>query len=189
MRGKAVFFIVLVMAVAIALLIVPIYNATINIIYPVKYESIIKEHASKNELDPYLVLALIKAESNFVPDAISNKDAKGLMQITDSTAIWSASKMKMDNFDISNICEPEVNISIGCWYLKYLIDQYNGDVTLALYAYNAGSGNVNKWLSNDKYSSDGKTLEAIPFSETRKYVENIKNYLLQYKKLYPNFSI
>lgn len=187
MKGKTVFFIVLIIAIAISLLIAPIYHVVMNIIYPVKYESVIKQHALENELDPYLVFALIKAESNFVADAASNKGAKGLMQITDATAIWSASKMKLNDFDISSILDPSTNVSIGCWYLKYLIDQYNGDVTLALYAYNAGSGNVNKWLSNDKYSSDGKTLETIPFTETKKYVENIEKYLLRYKKLYPNF--
>ncbi|HIV02877.1 MAG TPA: lytic transglycosylase domain-containing protein [Candidatus Aphodoplasma excrementigallinarum] len=157
-----------------------------KVLYPVAYEHTVLEHARKNELDPYLVLGLIKAESNFVCDAQSHKDAKGLMQLTDSTAEWVAGKMGMEGFTTDQLSDPEVNISLGCWYLRHLLNSYDGDQTLALCAYNAGSGNVDKWLSDSRYSSNGETLDAIPFPETENYVQNTEKYTKQYKKLYPS---
>ncbi|MBE7027336.1 MAG: lytic transglycosylase domain-containing protein, partial [Ruminococcaceae bacterium] len=104
----------------------------------------------------------------------------------DSTATWIAEKMGYKNFSASELSNPQKNIEIGCWYLRCLLDKYNGDTILALCAYNAGSGNVNAWLSNEQYSKDGKTLDNIPFSETRHYVANTQKYTEKYKKLYPD---
>ncbi len=186
MKGKTVWLILLAIIVLCAFLAPVVYDRIIKMLYPVAYEQTVLEHARRNELDPYLVLGLIKAESNFVCDAQSHKEAKGLMQLTDSTAEWVAGKMGMENFSVGQLSDPEVNISLGCWYLKHLLDSYDGDQTLALCAYNAGSGNVDKWLSDTRYSLDGETLDAIPFPETRNYVQNTEKYTKQYKKLYPS---
>ncbi len=154
--------------------------------YPVAYSSYITKYATENDLDPYLVIALIKQESNFVPDARS-KYAGGLMQLTEATANEYAKKLGLSNY---NYMDPETNIQIGCFVLATLIDKYD-NIDTALAAYNAGVGNVDSWLSNPDYSNDGKTLYNIPFSETRHYVKKVNEYIDIYKyqvHILPNYE-
>lgn len=148
-----------------------------NIKYPVEYSSYIVKYSKENELDPYLVMAVIKQESNYIADARSPY-AGGLMQLTEETADDYANRMGLSDYDYM---DPETNIKIGCYVLRSLIDHYKV-VDTALAAYNAGIGNVNKWLDNPKYSDDGITLKYIPFSETRHYVKNVNDYYAKYKE-------
>jgi len=152
--------------------------------YPLKYSELVVKYSSEYDLDRNLVYSIIKAESGFNDQAISPRDAKGLMQILDSTGEWAAEKIKIENFDSSMLMEPETNIRIGCWYIAKLLDQYSQNTELALAAYNAGSGNVSKWLKDTNISKNGKTLDRIPFEETENYVAKIKKYNNMYKKLY-----
>lgn len=144
--------------------------------YPVSYSSYIVKYSKENNLDPYLVISVIKQESNFVADAKSQY-AGGLMQLTEVTADEYAKKLGLTNCDYM---DPETNIRIGCYVLSSLIEKYEV-VDTALAAYNAGVGNVNSWLTNPDYSSDGKTLHTIPFSETRHYVKKVNHYISEYK--------
>ena len=146
--------------------------------YPVKYLSTVKKHAG--QLEPSLICAVIHAESKFKPEARSPKDACGLMQVTESTAVWIAELMALDGYTNAALFDPDVNISIGCFYLNWLMDYYNGDLNLALCAYNAGQGNVDRWLSDGRYSTDGRRLSVIPFPETREYIRRVE----QNKKIY-----
>lgn len=157
-------------------LIKPIMKA----LYPLRYGEYIITYSDKYDLDKYLVMALIKAESNYIYDAHSGV-ARGLMQITDETADWIATKLSFENFNILN---PETNINMGCFYLSYLLDYYKGNEQLALAAYNAGMGNVNKWLLDKEYSQSGETLDNIPFEETRQYIDKIERNKKIYIKLY-----
>lgn len=152
-------------------------------IYPYKYSDIINEYSTKYNLDPYLVLAVIKTESNFNENAESIKGAKGLMQIMDSTGEWIAGKLEIDNFEPEMLFEPETNIEFGCWYLNNLLVEFD-DLSLVLAAYNGGSGNVTKWLNDPEYSSDGENLTYIPFKETKKYVDKVSTRYNVYKFLY-----
>ena len=152
-------------------------------LYPYKYEEIVNKYSYEYNLDPFLVLAVIKTESNFNKDAESSKGAKGLMQIMDSTGEWIASKLEIDNFNTNMLYEPEINIEFGCWYLNNLLKEF-GDLSLALAAYNGGSGNVTKWLNDPEYSSDGENLTYIPFKETKKYVDKVSTRYNVYKFLY-----
>ena len=152
--------------------------------YPLKYSELVVKYSSEYDLDRNLVYSIIKAESGFNDQAISPRDAKGLMQILDSTGEWAAEKIKIENFDSSMLMEPETNIRIGCWYIAKLLDQYSQNTELALAAYNAGSGNVSKWLKDTNISKNGKTLDRIPFEETENYVAKIKKYNNMYKRLY-----
>lgn len=147
--------------------------------FPVAYSEYIVKYAAKNKLDPYLVMAVIKVESNYVPEARSAY-AGGLMQLTEETARWNAAKLDIEDYDYM---DPETNIKMGCHYLRHLIDEY-GNTDTALAAYNGGMGNVNKWLDDPEYSSDGKTLDYIPFPETRNYVKKVNSNWENYKKLY-----
>ncbi|MBU5592773.1 lytic transglycosylase domain-containing protein [Clostridium sp. MSJ-4] len=157
-----------------------------NVVYPYKYQELIEKYSEKYVLDPLLVAAVIKTESNFRKEARSNKDAVGLMQITEDTAKWAAGEMNIKDFDVKTLTDPELNIRMGCWYLDNLKKEFNGDMDLVLASYNGGRGNVQKWLKSKKHSKDGKSLDYIPFKETDKYLKRIKvNYNI-YKFLYKN---
>lgn len=150
-----------------------------NISYPIRYNHLVLKYSSLYDLDPYLILSMIKNESKFHPKAQSYKGAKGLMQITDMTGEWAAKEIGIEGYSSEKLYEPEINIHIGCWYIKKLLFQF-GDVETSLAAYNAGSGNVSKWLANKEYCKDGKTLDDIPFTETKEYVKKV----LQSKEIY-----
>ncbi|MCX7921293.1 MAG: lytic transglycosylase domain-containing protein [Clostridia bacterium] len=155
--------------------------------YPLKYKEYVYKYSAQNNLDPYLVFSIIKAESSFDPNAISHKNARGLMQISEGTGKWVAmEKLKLENYTHDLLYNPELNIKIGCWYLKWLKKAFNNDISLILAAYNGGSGNVSEWLKDPNLSRTGKNLERIPFKETDRYVKNVKNNYFAYKKLYEN---
>lgn len=153
-------------------------------IFPIKYSNYVEKYSEEYGLNKNLVYSIIRAESSFNPKAVSHRNAKGLMQIMDSTGEWAAEKIKIKDFESSMLFNPETNIRIGCWYISKLINQYDQNVELALSAYNAGSGNVAKWLKDTDISSNGITLDRIPFKETEDYVKKIKRYNYIYKKLY-----
>lgn len=178
----------LILILAIFILSLSMMYFAIRIMYPLKYKDTIVEYSKKYDLDPYLVAAVIRTESGFRPKAKSNKNAMGLMQLTDSTAEWVAKEMGIKDFNIEDLNNPERNISMGCWYLENLNKEFKYDSNLVLAAYNAGRGNVNKWLKDDRYSNDGVTLEFIPFKETDKYVKKVDvNYKI-YKFLYKDLD-
>lgn len=152
----------------------------LNHYYPLRYTDIIRKYAQEYDLKPELVCAVIKAESGFNKDAVSSVGASGLMQVMEGTANWLAPKISMDGFEYTQIFDPDVNIRLGCFYLNMLEKQY-GDIDVALCAYNAGSGNVDKWLRDSSYSDDGKTLSHIPFQETRNYVKKVTDIQRIYK--------
>lgn len=154
-------------------------------IYPIKYKDAIRQYSAEYGVDPYLVLAIIRVESNFNKDAVSPKMARGLMQITEKTGNWGASELKMESYSSERLFDPETNISIGCWYLSVLFNEFK-DTDLVLAAYNGGSGNVNQWLRDSRLSSSGKSLDRIPYKETEKYVEKVNNSYRIYKRLYEN---
>lgn len=158
-------------------------------VYPVKYFDVIKEEAINNNIDPYLILSIIKTESSFKADATSNKNAKGLMQMIDSTAKEVNNKISgayiEDESDI-DIYDVSTNISLGCNYFASLVDRYNGNYYLAICAYNAGLGNVDKWISEGVIPSnlDNYNDTSIPFNETKYYLKKVMTTYKMYKILY-----
>lgn len=148
---------------------------------PLKYEPEIEKYAEMYDLDKYLVMGVIRAESSFDHKAHSGV-ARGLMQITDETAAWIAEKID-EEYHRDMVENPELNIKMGCYYLSYLIQHY-GNIDTALAAYNGGMGNVTSWLADEKYSDDGKTLKDIPYDETKRYVKRVRILWKIYQKLY-----
>ncbi len=150
-------------------------------IYPDTYIDIVKEESVKNDIDPYLVLAIIKTESGFDSMAISKKQAKGLMQIMDSTANDINSEVSE-----TNIYNVNTNIKLGCEYLNYLIETYDGNYYLAVCAYNAGLGNVNEWVKEGVISENlaDSNDTNIPFKETNIYLKKVIGSYNMYKFLY-----
>lgn len=171
----------------LAILLIILFYFLKKFIYPIKYFDIIEEEAKKNNVDPYLVLSIIKVESGFNEYAVSNKDAKGLMQIMDSTAA-QVNEYTNSTEDIdSEIFIPDVNISIGCKYFSNLIKKYNGNYYVAICAYNAGLGNVDSWINKGTIPKDldrYKNVEEIPFNQTKKYLEKVVSTYKMYKLLY-----
>lgn len=154
----------------------------INFMFPLEHFDLIKKYAQKYELDPALICSIIHTESKFKVNAVSNKDARGLMQIRQQTADWAAQEINILDYKYEKIFEPDINIQIGCWYINKLQKQF-GNLDCAICAYNAGSGNITKWLANNNYSHDGKTLFYIPFKETQNYLRRVKRNQKVYKFL------
>ena len=141
-----------------------------NVLFPIKYRTEILAAAKTYSVEPALIAAVINAESSFDKDKVSPKKAMGLMQLLPSTAA-SLSSNEIDLFD------PKTNIMLGTKYLAYLINKFN-DTETALFAYNAGEGNVARWLTEKNETK----LRSCPFKETNAYVNKIKNTLKIYRR-------
>ena len=131
--------------------------------YPLPYRDAIVREAELNGISGELVAAVVWTESKFDSDAVSGKGARGLMQLMPRTAEWCA-ELKGVEYSDDMLFDPEYNIALGAFYLKYLIDKF-GDETAAVAAYNAGEGNVSKWGEISP--------ENIPFPETAEYVKRV----------------
>ena len=140
--------------------------------YPLSYASYIRVHAREHRLDPALMAAVIYQESKFRPSAKSSSGAIGLMQLTPSTAHGIALRTGGDAFRTSDLYDPEINIRYGAWYLNNLFAKYHSE-RLVLAAYNAGQGNVDRWLARH---------EPIQFAETRAYVKRVEHLKRVYAK-------
>jgi len=147
-------------------------RAARNATLPLSDAGIIREQAAAKRLDPALIAAVIYAESKFEPRP-SAAGAEGLMQILPATAYYLAHLSGGYRFTASDLATPRINLAYGSYYLRYLLDRYEGNEMLALAAYNAGMTNVDSWLA--RAGADGKrlTVGAIPFAETREYVRRV----------------
>lgn len=161
-----------------------VHKIVIRQIYPQKYSEYVEKYSNEYDVDSLLIYAIIKAESNFKPDVISKSNAVGLMQLMDATAKDVANKLGME-YKEEDLKNPEINIKLGVKYFSTLYDKYK-NIPIALTAYNAGSGNVNKWISEDIIASDGSNVENIPFRETNNYVRKILRDYEIYKDIYNN---
>ena len=156
------------------------YRFYLRMAYPLKYQDTIAQYATQFEISESLVYGVIHTESHFNVDAQSYAGAKGLMQITDTTFDWV---LKLQGETTGDVFDADTNIRCGVRILQYLYGQLD-DTETVLAAYNAGIGNVNKWLADEAYSNDGKTLHTIPFSETRAYVKIVLKAQKMYQTLY-----
>ncbi len=151
-------------------------------VYKLEYTEYVKKYANEYNVDEYLIYAIIKAESNFEPNAESHRGAKGLMQLMYSTAEDISKRIGIE-LNEENILEPDININLGTKYISMLIQKYN-NTNLALAAYNAGSGNVDGWIEKGTLKSDGSDIENVPFTETNNYVRKILRDYEIYKNIY-----
>lgn len=152
--------------------------------YPCDYREYVEKYATQYELSPSLVYAVIHTESHFDPEAVSPAGAIGLMQMTPDTFDWAQFRERVDEpIGDEMLTDPETNIRFGCATLYHLGQLFTGEETV-LAAYNAGMGNVRKWLNDAAYSSDGETLHTIPFPETEQYVKKVAAAKEMYQTLY-----
>ncbi len=151
---------------------------------PLRHEDIIRQQARDKNLDPALIAAVIYAESKFRDDQTSPAGAEGLMQITPATARDIARRSGGVSFRLEDLSNPQVNISYGSYQLRYLIDHYGGNDVLAIAAYNAGEGNVDRWLARSRVRDRAFKVSEIPFAETRSYVGRVTSARGRYRKEY-----
>ncbi len=159
-----------------------IKNQILKKTYKQEYTEYVKKYSKEYDVDEYLIYAIIKAESNFNQEAVSHREAKGLMQLMYSTAEDIAKRVDIE-INEENILEPDININLGTKYVSMLIQKY-GNVNLALAAYNAGSGNVDGWIEKGTLKADGSDIENVPFTETNNYVRKILRDYKIYKQIY-----
>lgn len=173
-----------VVAAAIVALINPFEKAVKEITLPLRHEDIIRQQAAEKDLDPALIAAVIYTESRF-RDQTSRAGATGLMQLMPATADYIARKSGGVRFTHEDLATPQVNIAYGSWYLRYLLDHYDGSTVLALAAYNAGMTKADAWSRAAR--ARGEHFDAarhIPFPETRDYVQRVLHARAQYRKEY-----
>ncbi len=150
-------------------------------LYPLPYLETVQDWSQQRDLNPFLVMALIRQESRFQPAIRSSAGAVGLMQVMPGTASWIAGQAKLSRYSLE---QPQDNIKLGTWYLDYTHQEYNNNSMLAVASYNAGPGSVAGWVQKEGLSDPDEFVEAIPFPETKGYVkavfENYWNYLRLY---------
>lgn len=153
--------------------------------YPQRYQEYVVYYADKYELDPNILYAFIRTESNFDPNALSDMGARGLMQITEETFDWIKLKIApTESVTFDDLYDPELNIRFGSYFVAYCLLRY-GDLATSAAAYHNGVGAVDKLLADARYSSDGQTLDEFPYPQMRQYVRKILNNYAQYTELYP----
>jgi soluble lytic murein transglycosylase len=177
---------VAVAALGIVLAIAPWADQAVQeVTLPLRHEDIIRQQARDKDLDPALIAGIILTESHF-RDQTSHAGAKGLMQLMPETADYIAEKSGGTAFVQGDLATPQVNIAYGSWYLRHLLDKYDGRVALALAAYNAGQGNVDEWLAEAGARGEQfSTADHVPFPETRDYVKKVLAAREEYRSTYP----
>jgi soluble lytic murein transglycosylase len=151
--------------------------------YPFPYLNEIEQWSEKRQLNPLLVTALIRQESRFETKVRSTAGATGLMQVLPNTAKWIAPQIKFDTKKI-DLQNPNNNIMFGTWYLDHTHQQYGNSSLLAIASYNAGPGNVSKWLPTLPKEDPDEFVESIPFDETKNYVRQVFGNYWNYLRLY-----
>jgi soluble lytic murein transglycosylase len=176
------------LALAFAVLVVVLIASGVNhavnkLALPLTDASTIRKQAAEKRLDPALIAAVIYAESKFEPRE-SSAGAEGLMQILPETAYFIAHLSGGSAFTASDLATPSINLAYGSYYLRYLLDHYDGHEMLAVAAYNAGLANVDRWVARAKANGGELTVAAIPFPETRAYVERVQSAQREYRSAY-----
>jgi len=155
-----------------------------ELLLPRPYWSTLENDARANGVDPYLVAALIRQESEFNPGAVSRMNAYGLMQLLPSVGKEISKKDGQRHFKTNDLLDPTINLQLGTQDLRKSIDRYGGQVDYALAAYNAGDTPVHQWMSSNNYKDIAEWVESIPYTETREYVQAIVRNREMYRAVY-----
>jgi soluble lytic murein transglycosylase len=163
--------------VAFAISRIDFQEAIREVTLPLRHDDIIRQQAAEKDLDPALIAAVIYEESRF-RDQTSSAGAEGLMQVTPETAERIAHLSGGTAFVPDDLGDPDINIRYGSYWLKHLLDHYDGNEVAALAAYNAGEANVDRWGGADL------DVEDVGFPETRAYVEGVLQKRDEYRDNY-----
>jgi peptidoglycan lytic transglycosylase len=184
-RRRLTFAGLVALIVGVAVIVtMPLLRKAVNeLTLPLSYADVIRQQAGEKHLDPALIAGVIYAETKFQPRD-SSAGAVGPMQIMPETASFLARRSGATTFTTSDLNTPQVNIAYGSYYLRYLLNEYHGDLTLALAAYNGGESNVDRWVADARAHGTTLTANDIPFPETRAYVARVLRARDQYRRKY-----
>lgn len=170
----------------VALILIVLFIITLPTLlrerFPLHHAELIAKYSALYNLDSALVAAVIQVESGFRPKAISKKGAMGLMQLMPETAAWLG-EQKGQALEGQDLLEPDVNISLGTFYLKYLLDRFPTEHA-AIAAYNGGPTNARRWLDEGIWDGSYERSGQIPFGETKHYVRKVGTMRRLYQFLY-----
>ena len=153
--------------------------------YPLHYQEYVEYYAGKYGIDPMILYAFIRTESNFDPNVDSNADARGLMQITEVTFDWIKTKIApTEDLTFDDLYDPETNIRFGTYFVCYCLKKYDNHLATAAAAYHNGLGAVDALLTETQYSTDGVTLEHYPYPQMRQYEKKITESYQRYSEIY-----
>jgi soluble lytic murein transglycosylase len=155
-----------------------------HFVYMWPYQNEILTYSKKNDIDPFLVAAIIKNESAFNRAAISKAGAIGLMQLMPDTAEWIAGQMGLGKFVTQDLFRTDVNIRMGCWYVSELKHEFKNNMVLLMVAYNAGRGKTHTWMEENHWDYDFGDTNKIPYADTRKYVQGVLHDRDEFYRLY-----
>ncbi|HEV3047933.1 MAG TPA: lytic transglycosylase domain-containing protein [Solirubrobacteraceae bacterium] len=181
LRTVALLALAILLAVVVASML---HTATRDLALPLSDAAIIREQAAAKDLDPALIAAVIYAETKFDPRP-SAAGAEGLMQILPSTAYYLAHLSGGVSFTAGDLADPAVNVAYGSYYLRYLLDRFDGNEMLAVAAYNGGITNVDRWEQRAGAAGHRLAVEEIPFPQTREYVKRVLSAQRAYRATYP----
>lgn len=152
--------------------------------YPIPFREELEKNARARGLDPFLVAGLIRQESEFNPSAVSRAKAQGLMQVMPATGREISRKLGVKPFTTQKLLDPKISLQFGTYHFKTWLDALNGEVEVALAAYNAGKSRAERWVSAAKWRETAEFVETIPFTETREYVQAVIRNADLYRRLY-----
>ena len=156
--------------------------------FPLPFRDEVENLSKQNGLDPFLMAALIRQESEFNPKAVSRTGARGLAQIQPTTGRELSRRLKLTSYSSAALFQPHVNLQLGTYYLKSLLTQVGGREDAALAAYDAGLTHARAWLSWGDFREPAEFIETIPFTETHSYVQGVLRNAELYRRLYQEKS-
>lgn len=184
MRAKAKFKLVAILlcfVVAVCGISAALCISAVRFAYPVKYDDLVAKYSAEYDVPHNLLMAVIRTESSFDPNAVSSAGAVGLTQITPETFSWLQTKTG-EKLNETALQDEDTAIKYGALFLGILLDEFENTET-AVAAYHAGRGRVNSWLKDKSISPDGKTLKEIPVPETAHYVRKVMRAVNIYEKI------
>jgi len=152
--------------------------------YPLAFPKELRKNALKYKISPYLIAAVIRAESAFNMEALSRTHAVGLMQIQPKTGRRLAKKIGIRRFLKKQLLTPEINIAMGSFYIRKLLNEFDGNAVYAIASYNAGEDRVHRWAKVNGHLKPIEFINTIPYKETRTYVKRVLGYFEEYKRIY-----
>ncbi len=152
--------------------------------FPEGFSEKVRFFSRKYSIDEFLVYSLIREESHFDKEAVSSSDARGLMQLLPSTAVETAPKAGLGDFNISKLFSPDVNIDIGCYYLSWLLEIFDGNFAVSLAGYNGGPTIARTWYDKNAKLDTDEFIEEIPYEQSRNYVKKVLRSYAAYEAAY-----
>ncbi len=157
-----------------------------RLLYPLYYADLLQKHTTKHEIDPLFVAAMIREESRYNADIVSYAGAIGLMQIMPANGPEFANRLKIPRFNTKMLYNPDINIQMGTWYMKSLMNQFDNNHALVAGAYNGGPGRMRRWIKAKQIPDLDEFIEDIGIDQTRRHIKKVIDSYIIYQQLYSN---